>query len=732
MVLRRRPFFLAASVALVAAAATAAAPAARADVPAGYVQTQIASGLSRPVALGYAPDGRLFIGEQYTGRIKVLKNGAVLATPFATLPSVYTGNNETGLLGLAVDPDFARTGFVYALVTEAMFEQVVYRYRASGDAGVERTAVIRGLPSRGINHNGGGIAFGPDGHLYVSIGDNGNLPNDAQNRSSRRGKLLRFRKDGTVPSDNPFGNEVYCYGLRNTFRFCFQPGTGAIYSTENGEALDEINVLERGANFGWPLVEGASSSAQLRGPIAEFSPTIAPTGITFYAGAAMPALRGSFFFGDYKGGKVYRVVHTPGSRPTISEFVTRVPQPIDVVESPDGGLAICTLAGRIYKVTASAPVANQAPVASFTATPSSGPAPLDVLFDGRASFDQDGSIARHEWTFGDGTTGLGATVQHRFATPGTYAVTLAVVDDRGARATTTFSVAATTTGARATSAHIEAPPDGSTMPTNVVSFAGHGHDDGRVVEHRWSFGDGTADVVIASGVTTDGNTTPSHAYARAGTYTVTLAVRDDAGNRATHSIRVTVPAPPGGGVGDDGFEPNDARTAAAPIVAGAYPGLRADDDDWYAVALAVTGTITVRIDFSHAEGDLDLVLEDAGGRRLAISESTGNSETVRVQGLAAGTYRVRVYGYQGARAGYSLTVGIGADAGPVAARTGVVTAGRLTVRSGPGSTYPILGYFVQGTRLTIVDERSSYYRVTFQGAPATASYWVYKTYVRLD
>ena len=208
-----------------------AAPSAHATVPAGYTQTTLTTGLNRPVALAFLPDGRLLVGEQFTGNILVIKNGVRLTTPFGRLFPVYGNSNETGLIGLAVDPAFATNGWVYAMVTETNREQKVYRFTAQGDVGTALTQIITSLPTAGINHNGGGIAFGPDGKLYVSVGDNGSFPNDAQSTTSRRGKLLRYNKDGTVASGNPYGatNPAFCIGLRNTFRFCFQAGTGKIF-----------------------------------------------------------------------------------------------------------------------------------------------------------------------------------------------------------------------------------------------------------------------------------------------------------------------------------------------------------------------------------------------------------------------------------------------------------------------------------------------------------------------
>ncbi len=247
---------------------------------------------------------------------------------------------------------------------------------------------------------------------------------------------------------------------------------------------------------------------------------------------------------------------------------------------------------------------------------------------------------------------------------------------------------------------------------------------------------------IARSDSTSNQETVSGSGLAAGTYYV--RVYGYAGARARYSMTVSATGGSAGGgsgggavSGDDSFEENDSRSQARAVAAGSYPGLACNDDDWFAVALPGPGSISVRIDFRHSEGDLDLVLEDASGRQLAASESTSDRETVSKSGLAAGTYYVRVYGYNGARAAYSLTVSTttspaGGGGGGAATRTGVVTAGRLNVRTGPGTSYAIVTTISNGTRVTILETSGMWHRVTWSGAPQSPNLWVYKTYVRLD
>lgn len=218
------------------------------------------------------------------------------------------------------------------------------------------------------------------------------------------------------------------------------------------------------------------------------------------------------------------------------------------------------------------------------------------------------------------------------------------------------------------------------------------------------------------------------------------------GAKAKYALAVTVAGGGTGGSGgtttdpnDDSFEPNDDRASAAALAAGTHGNLACNDDDWYRITLAGAGALTFRIDFRHAEGDLDIFLYDASGAELGRSEGTTDSETIAKTGLGAGTYYAKVIGYDGARAAYSATVTIvasstGGGGGTTTPRTGTVTASTLNVRSGPGTSYSIVTTVSSGTAVTILEERPYWYRITWSGAPSSSSgqLWVYKSYVRLN
>jgi glucose/arabinose dehydrogenase len=264
-----------------------------------------------PVGFDFAPGGRyLFYGERLTGQIRVFDRTARSDRLWKRILGLST-NGEQGLLGVAVDPAWPnpKRVFVYATKGSPLRNEVIsVRRRADGTFAV---ATILTIPANSF-HNGGFIDFGPDGFLYVVTGDAGKK-SSAQSLSSRSGKILRIRKDGSAAPNNPFGNRVWSYGHRNSIGFAWDPPTGRLWETENGpECNDEINRIRRGRNFGW----GGNSSCPNTNasgpnpvpPSKVYNPVIAPTGAAFCKGCGLgSATNGTLLFGAWLDGKIRRL-----------------------------------------------------------------------------------------------------------------------------------------------------------------------------------------------------------------------------------------------------------------------------------------------------------------------------------------------------------------------------------------------------------------------------------------
>jgi glucose/arabinose dehydrogenase len=325
----------------------------------GFSVEVYADGAGAPTSLAFAPGGRLFVGDK-GGAIRIVENGVVHPAPFATISVNATG--ESGLLALAISPNFATDHFLYIFATVSSSEQRIIRLRDDNGVGVDETTILGNLPTNGFRHNGGGLGFGPDGMLYFSIGDNV-LPDESQSLASLIGKLSRIRPDGTVPDDNPFDNAdgspsaVYAYGFRNPFRFGFAPD-GRMYLTDVGSSADprreEINKIEAGANYGWPQAEGIANMAGLTDPIFAYSDQgRAPTAIVCYSGNHFSEeFQGDLFHIEYQSNGIYRtVVNENDDVVSFELFVEAENGPVDMVQGPDGALYYGELdSGRIMRV----------------------------------------------------------------------------------------------------------------------------------------------------------------------------------------------------------------------------------------------------------------------------------------------------------------------------------------------------------------------------------------------
>ena len=352
--------------------------------PSGLLQVEpVASGLSNPLLLT-APlsDPRLFILEQ-PGRIRIVENGALLATPFLGLVGQISSGGERGLLGLAFHPSYASNGFSYVYYTAPNGDITVERYTVSAnpdvaDEGSAHVILTAPHASR-TNHNGGMLAFGDDGMLYIGTGDGGGVGDpdeNGQNPNTLLGKLLRIDVDGgdpyAIPPDNPFvgtavaRGEVWAMGLRNPWRWSFDRVAGRLYIADVGQnAWEEVDVVPStaaGVNYGWDVMEGfhcyePSSGCDQTGltlPVLEYGHTGGACSITggfVYRGAAIPSLQGTYFYGDYCAGWVRSFRYASGAATEQQDWAFgNLGSILSFGEDASGELYILSANGTVYKI----------------------------------------------------------------------------------------------------------------------------------------------------------------------------------------------------------------------------------------------------------------------------------------------------------------------------------------------------------------------------------------------
>jgi len=262
----------------------------------------VARGLVQPWGLALLPDGSALVTERNSRRIWEVRPGRAPRVIYTVREAVSAG--EGGLLGIAVGPDYARDRRVYLYFTTGTDNRIAYVVRGSA---ARPRVVLRGIPA-GRTHDGGRLLFGPDGTLYAGTGDAG-VPARSQDRRNLGGKVLRMTKDGGVPAGSPFGTVVHSYGHRNVQGLAFD-AAGRLWASELGQnRYDEVNLVVRGGNYGWPVVEGRSADRRFRGPAHVWRPSEAsPSGMGFSGGALhVAALRGQRLWRlDLSGTRVTR------------------------------------------------------------------------------------------------------------------------------------------------------------------------------------------------------------------------------------------------------------------------------------------------------------------------------------------------------------------------------------------------------------------------------------------
>lgn len=324
------------------------------------------TGLDFPVALKFAPDGRIFYTEKNTGNIRIiLQNGTLLPTPFATVSPIFN-DGEAGLLGIALDPSFGTNGYVYVYYTyqdSSMYTHGhILRYTAVGNtetAPVSIFDVVSSAPNT-MYHNGGYIKFGPDGKLYAQVGEF-HQDAQAQNQSTTNGKMLRMNSDGSVPSDNPTANSlVWASGIRNAFGFDFDPYNGRLIATMAGpNSDDKIMIIVKGGNYGWPTCLGMCNDPRFINPIVDFNPVVTPTGIA-------TVLPNQYYFGEYNSGNLVNLTLTPSGQVVSMNTVLTASSGIMAVEKGPDNRVYYSTQDAIYAIV---PSTVPVPVPALTLIP---------------------------------------------------------------------------------------------------------------------------------------------------------------------------------------------------------------------------------------------------------------------------------------------------------------------------------------------------------------------------
>jgi len=503
-------------------------------VPTGFSDHVITTAVVEPIALDFLPDGTMLVLSR-RGKVHVVSSGAGAPTVTVALDlsSKVCSNRERGLLGVAVDPEFATTHDVFLYYTfkknsgancpigdpdgqDVVNRVARYDYDAATRTLQNETLVLDNILSNNGWHNAGDLEFGPDGYLYVSVGDSGaDLDSNAtgwgngnaRHKSILQGKVLRVRKDNGEPAPgNPWISapgsrrcaapgqapqyphddskpcrETYAWGFRNPYRLAFQRGSGRLFINDVGQNIggdwEEIDTGQPGADYGWNDNQGPTSDSGTTGPTHAYEIGMEVDGVACRCitggafvvdGSWGSTYDGSYLFADYTCGTVFRIKQQNGNwtrTPFARGFGESSVVNLRVGPNPAGGQSLYYLSFNGNKLgRIDGPSVNSAPVAELTASPTSGPAPLAVTFDGSGSHDGEpsGRITSYAWDFGDGATQTTttATATHTYTRAGSFNATLTVTDNGQPPLTDSASVAIFP-GNRPPTVTITSPADGS-------------------------------------------------------------------------------------------------------------------------------------------------------------------------------------------------------------------------------------------------------------------------------
>ena len=485
-----------------------------------FADEYVAGGMTRAASLDWMPDGRvLMAGLQ--GQVYLVNPSTESQTLYLTVPSVDSAN-EHGLLDILVDNNFASTGYFYVYYSQAPTSQLHidrFTFTGNGANDVNSRTVIWTNPGAnanvfGRNHIGGSLNIGPDNKFYLSIGDALDSAT-AQQMTNVFGKILRINKDGSVPTDNPFYSasnpnnidEIWALGVRNPYRASFDLLTGRYFFGDVGgnqaeQAYEEINIGQRGANYGWANCEGPlgqpkngpSCPAGTKAPIFSYAhnpgagccENAAVTGGSIVRGAQIPTqMQNAYVYADFAA-QTARYLTFDGAGNVNGDFPLKdVRFPVWIGQGPDGHIYYIqfnyTNYGELRRLRHTG-TANQPPtITSVTASPVSGITPLQVSFNGIATDPENDAISYY-WSFGDGSSSTSRSATHTYSAPGLYSATLRVT--AGGQSATSSPVQIT--AGQAPAVAINSPANGSTfIAGQTISLSGSATDDGPLTNNSY-------------------------------------------------------------------------------------------------------------------------------------------------------------------------------------------------------------------------------------------------------
>lgn len=318
-----------------------------------YKVETVLSNLEIPWSIVFDQAETMYFTER-PGRLQMLRKGEIKPALIAEIDEVRH-RGEGGLMGLALHPNFQSNRWLYLSYTfsgSAGLANRVVRYQLKEGKLTDRKDIVSFLPGSSV-HNGCRIRFGPDGKLYITTGDAAER-SIAQEMNSLGGKILRLNDDGSIPQDNPFPRSpIFALGFRNPQGIDWHPPTGVLFETEHGPSGfdgpgggDEVNVVERGKNYGWPVIHHNQTKQGMESPLLEYTPAVAPASGTFYRGGAFPQFKNNFFFGCLRGQRIQRVVVDESNprkvlleEPLLLNEFRRIRE---VAEGPDGSIYFST------------------------------------------------------------------------------------------------------------------------------------------------------------------------------------------------------------------------------------------------------------------------------------------------------------------------------------------------------------------------------------------------------